>query len=52
MTTHPPAGRADSINGQPRLVPGLFLPGALLMAMRAQLLAPFVLVNFCFPTFF
>jgi hypothetical protein len=52
MNTKPPAGGADSIDGQPRFVPGLLLPGALLMAMGAQLLAPFVLVDFCFSTFF
>jgi hypothetical protein len=28
--------------------PALFLPGALLMAMRAELLAPFVFVDFGF----
>jgi hypothetical protein len=30
---------------------GLLLPGALLMAMGAQLLAPFMFVNLSFPTF-
>jgi hypothetical protein len=30
----------------------LLLPGAFLMAMLAQLLAPFVLVDFGFPAFF
>jgi hypothetical protein len=30
----------------------LFLPGALLMTMGAQLLAPFVFVNLCFSPFF
>jgi hypothetical protein len=29
----------------------LLLPGALLMAVLAKLLAPFVLVDFGFPTF-
>jgi len=31
---------------------GLLLPGALLMTMRAQLLAALMLINFRFPTFF
>jgi hypothetical protein len=30
----------------------LLLPGAFLVAMQAQLLAPFVFVDFGFPTFF
>jgi len=30
---------------------GLLLPGALLMAMGAQLLAPFVFIDLSFPTF-
>jgi len=30
----------------------LLLPGALLMAMGAQLLAPFMFVDFCFSPFF
>jgi hypothetical protein len=30
----------------------LLLPGALLMAMRTQLLAPLMLINLCFSTFF
>src|SRR5215472_5655408 len=30
---------------------GSLLPGALLMTMSAQLLAPFVFVNFCFSAF-
>jgi hypothetical protein len=32
--------------------PSLLLPGAFLMAMRAQLLAPLMFVNFRFPTLF
>jgi hypothetical protein len=32
--------------------PELLLPGALLMTMRAQLLAPLMLINFRFSTFF
>jgi len=30
----------------------LLLPGALLVTMQAQLLAPFVLVDFCLAAFF
>jgi hypothetical protein len=30
----------------------LLLPGALLVAMQAQLFASFMLINFCFPSFF
>jgi len=30
----------------------LLLPGALLVTMGAQLLAPFMLIDFGFPTFF
>jgi hypothetical protein len=38
-------------NGQSRLRE-LLLPGALLMAMGAELLAPFVFVDLCFTPFF
>ena len=31
---------------------GLLLPGSLLMAIGAELLAALMLINFCFPTFF
>jgi hypothetical protein len=30
----------------------LFLPGTLLMAIGAKLLATFMFIDFCFPTFF
>jgi len=36
---------------QPRGSPDLLLPGSLLMAIGAQLLAPFMLIDFGFPTF-
>jgi hypothetical protein len=35
----------------PQRASRLLLPGALLMAMRAQLLTPFMLINLRFPTF-
>jgi hypothetical protein len=35
-------------DGSSKPKPALFLPGALLMAMRAELLAPFVFVDFGF----
>jgi hypothetical protein len=45
--------KASRANSQPTLPPGeLLLPGAFLMAMLTQLLAPFVFVNFRFSAFF
>jgi hypothetical protein len=42
------AGRERVKNAQDRLL----LPGALLVTIQAQLLAPFVLVDFCLAAFF
>jgi hypothetical protein len=42
------AGRERVNNAQGRLL----LPGALLVAIQAQLLAPFMLVDFCLAAFF
>jgi hypothetical protein len=49
----PPArtNRAEATNGRFRQRE-LLLPGALLVTMGAQLLAPFVFVDFCFSPFF
>jgi hypothetical protein len=44
-------GGADSKTPLPRTPSGLLLPGAFLMAMGAQLLAPFMLIDFGFPSF-
>jgi hypothetical protein len=41
-------GRAKGTSMSPR--ERLLLPGALLMAIRAQLLAPFMFVDFGFPS--
>jgi hypothetical protein len=42
------AGRERPKNARGRLL----LPGALLVAIQAQLLAPFMLVDFCLAAFF
>jgi hypothetical protein len=46
--------KGAALEGAPRpnSGPGLLLPGALLMAMRAQLFAALMFVNFRFSTFF
>jgi hypothetical protein len=44
-------GGADSTTPLPRTPSGLLLPSAFLMAMGAQLLAPFMLVDFGFSSF-
>jgi len=51
---HPPRsehGWRRMLIGQPAKAARLLLPGALLVTMRAQLLAPFMLVNLSFPSF-
>ena len=45
------AGRTELPRRQDWAVSGLLLPGALLMTMRAQLLAPFMLIDLCLSTF-
>jgi hypothetical protein len=46
-----PDGRAEPKNERRFPEAGLLLPGALLMAIRAQLLAAFVFIDLCFPAF-
>jgi hypothetical protein len=46
------ARMADCAPRNPIATPGLLLPGTFFVAVGAQLLAPFMFINFAFATFF
>jgi hypothetical protein len=54
MRTHSSFGSSERVarGFQPPEPRRLLLPGAFLMTMGAQLLAPFMFIDFGFPTFF